>query len=198
MRDHSQGYTSLEILFVVAISGVISAMAFPMMSNSVGFYRLDGDARSLKNAVTTARLQAAANFAQTRLYLDYTVSGYHTETKASAAAPWVPQSGTTYLSARGEQYSFGGVATPPPSTQAAIAQASACMSDAVPPAPIANTSCIVFNSRGIPIDATGAPTSVDALYLTDGVSVYGLTVSATSSIRLWRTKAVAAPTWVAQ
>src|SRR5262249_34095948 len=114
-----RGYTSLEVLFVVAISGVVSAMALPIMTNGVGVYRLDGDARSLKNTITTARLQAAANFAQTRLYLDYSVSGYHTETKASVAQPWVPQGGTTYLSAYGEKYSFGVVATPPPSTQAA-------------------------------------------------------------------------------
>lgn len=185
-------------MFVVAIMGVVSAMAIPMMANGVGFYRLDGDARGLKNAVSTARLQAAANFAETRLFLDYTVSGYHLETKASSAAPWVPQGGVTYLSSFNEAYGFGVVATPAPNAPAPIAEPGACLNNATPPVQIANTSCLVFNSRGIPIDGTGAPTGANAFYLTDGTTVYGLTVSATSSITLWRTKAIAVPTWVAQ
>ena len=183
---------------VVGIIGVISAIAVPMMANALGFFHLDGDARSLKNAVSTTRMQAAANFSETRLFLDYPTSGYHLETKASNAAPWVAQGGTTYLSSNGETYAFGPVATPPPNTQAAIAQAAPCLNNASPPAPMANTSCLVFNSRGIPIDATGAPTGGNALYLTDGQTVYGLTVSATSSIQLWKTASQAVPTWVAQ
>ena len=185
-------------MFVVAITGVVSAIAIPMMSNALGFYHLDGDARNLKNTASTARLQAAANFGETRLYLDYATSAYHIETKANSTSPWVAQGGLTYLSAYNETYSFGVVATPPPNTQAAIAQSTACLNNATPAVAIANTSCIVFNSRGIPIDATGAPTGTNAIYLTDGSSVYGLTVSATSSIRLWKTPAKAAPSWLAQ
>ena len=56
----------------------------------------------------------------------------------------------------------------------------------------------MFNSRGIPVDATGAPTAVDALYLTDGTAVYGVTVSATSAIVLWRTLPATSPSWSQQ
>ena len=45
-------------------------------------------------------------------------------------------------------------------------------------AAIANTACIMFNSRGVPIDSTFAPTGDDALYVTDGMAVYGVTVAA--------------------
>jgi prepilin-type N-terminal cleavage/methylation domain-containing protein len=194
----SRGYSLLEVLFVLAITGVISAIAVPMMANSLGFYRLDGDARSLKNTILTARMQAAANFSQTRVYLDYTTSAYHTESRASSTSPWVAQLATTYLSSRTESYGFGVVATPPPNTQATIGQAVPCQDTASPPANIANTSCIVFNSRGIPIDATGAPTGINALYMTDGSTVYGVTLSATSAVGLWKTQAKTTPTWISQ
>ena len=40
--------------------------------------------------------------------------------------------------------------------------------------------------RGLPVDRTGSPYGNDALYVTDGVGVYGITVGATGFIRLWR------------
>ena len=63
---------------------------------------------------------------------------------------------------------------------------------------------IVFNSRGVPIGPSGAPTgteppiATDALYVTDGSAVYGATVSATGMIRLWQTRPTATPTWTLQ
>ncbi len=53
-------------------------------------------------------------------------------------------------------------------------------------AQIASTACVVFNSRGIPIDpVTGDPEGNTAFYVSDGVTVYGVTLSATPLIRLW-------------
>ncbi len=189
----------IEILVVVAITGVISAMAIPQMAGLMGFLKLDGDARDLKNTVSLARMQAASNFSQTRLFLDTSTNGYHLETLApTAGAVWTVNGGTTYLSAANESYSFGAVATPPSNTQGAIAQAPACLDNSSPAKAIANSACIVFNSRGIPIDSTGAPTANDALYVTDGSNVYGVTISATSAIKLWKTAAQATPSWVQQ
>ena len=194
----ARGFSILELLVVVAIIGVISAIAVPQMSGLMGFLKIDGDARSLKNSVSLARMQAAANFAQTRIYLDTSTNGYHIETLPATAAAWSVSGGTTYLSANNESYGYGPVGTAPPNTQNPIAQAPACLNTATPPAAIANTRCIVFNSRGIPIDSTGAPTPNYALYLTDGSSVYGVTISATSAIKLWKTKSQGTPSWVQQ
>ena len=46
-------------------------------------------------------------------------------------------------------------------------------------AAIANTSCIVFNSRGVPVDDNDLSTAADAIYVTDGTAVYVATVAAT-------------------
>lgn len=189
------GYTVVELLLVLAFIALLAGMAFPMIGNMVGFVHLNGDMRALSNAVSLARMQAASNFSRSRLYVDLSVSGYHTELKANGTAAWVAPGSVTYLSSPNESYGFGVVSTAPPNTQATIAEAPACLDNASPPQPIANTACIVFNSRGIPIDSTGAPTGVYALYVTDGTEVYGVTVSPTSIIRTWRTIAVSTPAW---
>lgn len=191
------GFSLLELLVVVGLTAVISAIAVPMMSNNLGYLRLSGDARSLSNATSLARMQAASSFGQTRVYLDFSVNGYHIEIK-TPTSPWTAQGGVSYLSSVAESYGFGVVSAAPPNTQTTIGQAPPCLNNASPALPIANTACIVFNSRGIPIDATGAPTGAYAVYLTDGVAVYGVTVSATSTIRLWRTNPSVIPSWVQQ
>ena len=183
----------IEVLVVVGVVGVVTAMA---VSTSLGTARLLADARGIKNQVSLSRMQAAANFTRARLYVDLIVRTYHVETWQSTPVPaWVTQGGTTYLSSMAV-YGFGVVGAPPPNTQATIAQAPPC-TDAAGTV-IANTACILFNSRGIPVDASGAPTAVYAIYVTDGSAVFGTTVSATSIVQLWKTNPTAAPTWILQ
>jgi hypothetical protein len=61
---------------------------------------------------------------------------------------------------------------------------TACLDNAG--AAIGASACVVFNSRGIPIDIAGTPTSLDAFYMTGPGAVYGVTVAATGQIRLWK------------
>jgi hypothetical protein len=143
-------------------------------------------------------MQAAAQATRTRVFVDLTDNAYATEIWQRNVAPpvWVRDGGRTRLSDFTEGFDFGIVSSPPPNTQAVIAQAPQCLDDVGNP--IGNSACIMFNSRGIPIDSTGAPTAAYALYITDGTAVFGVTVSATSAIRLWRTPQVSVPRWVQQ
>jgi hypothetical protein len=95
-------------------------------------------------------------------------------------------------------FGYGPVTAAPPNTQTAIGPASACTSNADPAVVVANTACIVFNSRGLPIDSTGGPTGDDAVYVTDSSAVYGITVAATGFVRLWRTNYTSTPSWSLQ
>ena len=186
-------------MLVVAMIGVISAIAVPMMGNALGNFRLNGDARGLTNAVSLSKLRAASVFSKARLYVDLSVNAFHIETWDKTNSVWVIEGGSTYLESTNESYNFGIVGTPPPNTQAAIGQTQ-CLD--VTGAAIGNTACVVFNSRGIPVldavGSTGGPTANQALYLTDGIAVYAVTVTATGVVRLWRTNSAAAPTWVQQ
>lgn len=196
-----RGYSLIEIMVVVLLIGVVSAIAVPMMKGTIGDFRLSGDARGLTNAVSLAKLRAAADFSQARLYVDLSMNSFHVETWNKTGAAWVTEGGTTTLSSN-DTFSFGVVSTAPQNSQAAIGQASACVTSAG--GAIGNTACVLFNSRGIPVDpagappAVGAPTGNDALYLTDGTAVYGVTLSATGLIKLWRTNPTATPSWVLQ
>jgi prepilin-type N-terminal cleavage/methylation domain-containing protein len=196
------GFSLLELLMVVGLTTVIAAIAVPMMSNTIGDFRIRGDARALNSAVSLAKLRAASAFTQTRLYVDLSANTFHVESWQKTGTPaWVTEGGTTTLSTN-DTFSQGVVATPPSSTQTTIGQAANCV-DTTGTA-IANTACVLFNSRGIPVAASGAPPNVgaptgnDALYVTDGTAVYGVTVSATGQIQLWRTKPLATPSWVLQ
>ena len=196
------GFSMLEVLMVVGLTTVIAAIAVPMMKNTLGDFRLSGDARGLTNAVSLAKLRAASDFSQARLFIDLNARTLHIETWQKTGVPaWVTEGGITSLSTS-VVFGFGTVGAPPANTQAAIGQAPACVNNVG--VAIGNTACILFNSRGIPVDQAGAPPNVgaptgnDGVYITDGTAVYGVTISATGLIKLWRTNPTAVPAWVLQ
>ena len=204
VRSNTQrGFTLLETMIVVGLIGVISAIAVPMFGNVLAFFRVSGDARSTSNEIALSKMRAAAVFSKVRLYVDLTGKSHHQETfdKTNETCCWVASGGTTYLS-QGVTFGRGVVSVAPPSTtQPAIAQALPCKANATPPTPpadIANTACVIFNSRGTPVDPGGSAGVVDTVYVTDGSVVYGIAVSATGMIRSWKTPATSTPKWVLQ
>jgi prepilin-type N-terminal cleavage/methylation domain-containing protein len=193
---NDSGFTAIEMLTVAAIIAMLGAMAAPMLGNMLGNYRLSGDARGVSNSVAVAKMRASSDFTETRLYVDIGAKSYHIEYWQKSGTPgWVTEGGTTYLATQ-DRFSFAFVSTPPPNTQSTIAQATACTDSAG--VAIGSTACVIFNSRGLPVDATGAPTGANAYYLTDGTAVFGITVAATGMIRTWRTPATTTPSWSLQ
>jgi prepilin-type N-terminal cleavage/methylation domain-containing protein len=188
----NEGFTLLEIMVVVGIAGVIAAFALPQMSRAIGSMRLSGDARSVSNMIALAKTRAASNFSKARVYVNLGGKSFRLESWNATTNQWVIEGGTATLGTN-VSFGFGAVATPPANTQPAIAQAPLCTDNAG--TNVGGTACIMFNSRGIPIDATISPTAADALYLTDGTAVYGVTVAASGLIGTWRTAPTATPSW---
>ncbi len=172
----------VEVLGTLGIMAIVAAIAVPATTRSVGGLRLGGDARNVHNTVGLAKMRAASRFSRERMFVDLTTDSFLLQYWNKTSASWVTDGGSTRL-ATGVRFGFGTLSAPPPNTQAAIAQAPACRDDAN--GVIANTACVVFNSRGIPIDSAGAPTGNTGFYLTDDVGVYAITLSATPLIRLW-------------
>lgn len=192
-RD-DRGFSLLEMMMVVALLGVLTVIAVPMSGNTIKYLKLSGDARELSNITAVAKMRAAAKFTQSRVYIDLTGRSFYVQTYDKPTAAWVTEGGATSLS-NTVVFGYGPVTDPPPNTQTTIGQSPACLNTASPPTAIANTSCIIFNSRGIPIDATGSPTGLDAIYVNDGIAVYGITVAATGFIRTWQTNYQTTPLW---
>ena len=84
----------------------------------------------------------------------------------------------------GISFGWGDLDEPPPKTQDdASSSPPTCVDKDGDD--IDKTACIMFNSRGIPIDKDNSPIGGNAFYLTDGTGVRAITVTATPLIRRW-------------
>jgi len=191
------GFSLVEMVAVAAVLTTLAALVVVVLGNLAGHYRVSGDARGVSNSVAVAKLRAASLFTKTRVYVTLASRTYEIQTWQKNATPpvWATEGSATSLST-GVTFGFSSVGTPPPNTQTTIGQAAPCKDNGG--ADISGTACILFNSRGLPVDATGAPTGIGAIYLTDNVSVYAVTVSATGMPRFWRTVTNGSPSWALQ
>jgi len=198
-----RGFTLVELILALVIGIVLTAMAIPKLTSMTRAYRGIGDARSLSDMVSLAKLRAAAAFTDARVYADTANSLYRVERWNRSQSCWITD-GDTQCSANytspatppstslssGMTYGYGSLSSPPNNTQSTLRQAAQCQTDAQTLAQnagnIANSACVVFNSRGVPVDNNWAATSNDALYVSDGSEAYGVTVLATGLIQTWR------------
>ncbi len=189
---NQRGVTLVELLLAVTISLIVVAIATPSFRSTLRNYRASGDARDVAAEILLAKMRAASDFTQARAYFDTSANTFRLEIWNKATNAWVPDNptGTLKLSS-GITVAYSPQGNPPPNTQATIAQSPGCYpgSGTNPGggSAVSNTACVVFNSRGIPIDpTTNNATGNAAIYITDGVGVYASTVSATGNITSWR------------
>jgi len=185
------GFTLLELMIVMILIIVVAGMAIPKVMTMVNNMRTAGDADNLDSAILLAKMRAGADFARARVYADLSANTFHVEVFASGDTQWRTEGGTQYLS-KNATFGFGSLSTPPVG-EATLSQAPACLqNDMVASHTYANTACVMFNSRGIPVDNNIAATANDALYVTNGTTVTGVIVSATGLTKIWRTGSSAA------
>jgi len=191
----------------MVVSLVVAALAIPGFNQVRRTLRISGDARDLNGAINQAKLQAAADFTDTRIFIDLganQVNTFHVDVwnKAGAGGAGCWQvvgdfnnpcyvQGTSPVQSLSQNVAFGfaGVGAPPPNTQANGISQSPFRCTPVNGRRVgqtASTSCIYFNSRGVPIDpVTLLPTGNDAVYITDGAQVYGVTIGLTGLSQVW-------------
>jgi len=183
LRGSSPGYSLVELVAYMAVIVTLAAFVLPFTRSSLNALNLTGDARNISSAVSLAKMRAAASFTKARVYVNLGTGTFWVERWQKNTNTWVLEGIQKQLSTT-VGFGFAGIGAPPPNTQAAIGQAPGCTDNAG--AAIANTACIMFNSRGVPVDAAGAPIPADAIYVSDGITVFGVTVSTGGLIQLWR------------
>jgi len=193
-KNRQHGFSMIELLVVMLIALVIAAMAIPGFQRIERYLRIAGDCRNLFSMTAQAKMKAAAQFTHARARVGLASNMYSLEIwdKPSTACPagcWSPISGPQPLS-QGVTPGFGTITAPPLNTQVTLAQAPLCLTTLTPPGSTSpaytpNDVCIEFNSRGVPVDNNGIPVGNGAFYVTDGNSVYGVTVSVSGLIQSW-------------
>ena len=194
---------------VVGIIGVIAAMVIPITDSSIRGSRLRGDANVIRNLIGVAKMRASAQFTRARVFANlgnpqanppvpgsFVLQVWDKTANANAGA-WVNDGGINQLST-GVSFGFAGMNAPPPNTQVNIAQSPLCTDGLTAANPTANTACVTFNSRGLPIDAAGALYPRHALYITGDDAVWGTTITTTPLIRFWSSPHLANPVWTAR
>ena len=203
--NRQRGFSTLELLIVVSISLVMAAITIPGYNSIRRAMRLNGDVRNLNGTINQAKVQAAADFTRARVFADLAANTFHIETWNRAggvggAGCWqtlddpnnpCTVAGLSPVHPLSLNVTFGiaGVAAAPPNTQAVFGQA--------PPCPgFANSACVIFSSRGMPIDNAGLPVGTsNALYITDNERVLGVTLGPTGLSQVWGTSANGNAPW---
>ncbi len=204
-RDE-RGFSMIELTIVGAIAIIAAALAIPGFTSINRYLHISGDMRALNATVALAKMRAAQDFTHARAYADLSKNTFHLEFWNKTNGCWQTDGDTTnpctvstspvQQLSEGVTFGFGTVGAGNPNPQNPIAQAIPCYKGSIAGPDSgggvnANTACVEFNSRGIPVDPStgGTPTANDALYVTDGNTVYGVTVNAGGLIQGWQSPA---------
>lgn len=162
------GFSLLETLGVLTVLVVVLAMALLPFERLLSGYRLGNDARALAGQINLARMRAMADFTQTRLVIDPLANSYHLEVYNRQTGAF-ERVGASYSLSAGNSFGWGAVSGPA-GEQHVLQQSSYAL----------------FNSRGIPLDGSGVPTTETAFYLTDNQGTsWAVSVSAAGQVALW-------------
>ncbi|HEV8395879.1 MAG TPA: type II secretion system protein [Vicinamibacterales bacterium] len=188
------GYTLVEIMVAMAVLGILAAMAVPMMESTTSGIKLRDQANAIADLVGLAKMRATSQFSRARIYADVKASTYVIQLQDAGTKAWTDEQSPVTLPF-GVSFGWGDLEDPPPNTQDELKFAPACVDK--DEKEIDGTACVMFNSRGIPINKDNSPTGGNAFYLTDGTGVRAVTITATPLVRRWWSSAGKA-NWVRQ
>lgn len=156
-----KGFSLLELVFVVAIIGIIVSFVAGDVRTFNRTYKVRNDADSLADLITLARMRAASTFARVQVLCSNTTNQCSLQNKPYGATTWAADSNQQTVSLS-TGVSFG---TPTGISTGVGGQSSVTPYEGSKSQSISYAT--IFNSRGLPIadNANGTAVSDYALYL---------------------------------
>lgn len=174
------GFSLAELTTFLAIAACAAALSVPMISGAMRSWQLAADARNIANTLASAKFSSSAQTTHCRLSFNLRGNSWRLEKYNRATSAYELQGAVKELSA--------GLAN------SGITFKSSS-SGAPPGFPTDSSTTITFNSRGLPIDASGVPSPANVVYLSSAQADYAITVSLTGKVQLWKNQS---SQWVAQ
>ena len=104
-----QGFSVIDILMVVALIGIIAAIAVPVTGSAVSGQKFNNDSQALTNLVGLAKMRASAAYTRARVRANLANRTFALERWDKTTNAWVTEGAVTPLSL-GVTFGFGTVA----------------------------------------------------------------------------------------
>ena len=170
-----RGFTIIETAVVVAIAGIVLAMAVPNIASALREYRANLSMRQLADLIHRAKMQAIANNTRTSIGVD-------SENRKAGMIFFnadLTINHTDYI-----PFPYGVGFGRPADVTAPMAGVAVDRDISFPAQGVSTTVFQQdFNSRGFPVVAV--PGAINVLYLTNGRSFRAVTVNSVGEVRRW-------------
>jgi Tfp pilus assembly protein FimT len=147
---------------------VVTVFAIPAVQSTMAAYRGSAAATGVAGQLSLAKMRAGAGFTRSRVTIDTSNNTYRREMFDKASSSYVLDS-TDQTLGSGVAFGYGGIVLPA-GGQATIEQSTQ----------------IIFNSRGLPVDEGGSPVGNHAIYLNNDGRFYAVTINTAGQVRTWR------------
>ncbi|MBN1567389.1 MAG: GspH/FimT family pseudopilin [Acidobacteria bacterium] len=160
----SRGFSAVELVMVLAMTGIIAAFAIPVLTNSMRGMQLISDARKIATTMSYAKLSATSQMTSYRISFDLDNDQWSLLKRNRTSGNFELQQAVNQLS--------DGVANSQIAFKTASGSAPAGFST--------NSSTdITFNARGI-------PNGIGIIYLSNEDADFAVSVSLAGKVQLWR------------
>jgi len=179
-RGNERGFSLAELMILVVVIAATAAMSAPIFTNSMRDMRLIGDVQNISTTLGLAKIKSTSQLTRYQMALNLSqgswslqkfnqgTGNYEVEGSVNALSSGIKSSGILFKTGSGS---------------------------APPGFPTTSSNIIRFNTRGIPIDNAGIPTTNNVIYLSDGRLQFAVTVSLSGKVQVWRSRGTQ---WVLQ